>query len=99
MRWWYPATLPAPATTTRLTLSTAARSSACSHRCGCLARYAAGMAEPGERAFAGAALEAVVKQANAAMRAKVDRGIFQIHRPLAAGAHTFGQPRERRLVA
>lgn len=42
---------------------------------------------------------AVVKQADATMRAKVDLRVFQIHRTLAARADRFGQARQRGVVA
>jgi hypothetical protein len=51
------------------------------------------MAKLGEGALAGVAGLAVVKQADAAVRAKVDVWVFQIYRPLAAWADGFGQAR------
>ena len=48
------------------------------------------MAKLGKRAFAGIAGLAVVKQADAAVWAKVNVWVFQIYRTLAAWAHSLG---------
>jgi len=56
------------------------------------------MAELGERAFARIADATVVKQADAAVRAKINRRVFQVHWAFAARAHAFGQPRQRGVV-
>ena len=53
----------------------------------------------GKCALAGGAGLAVVKQADAAVRAKVDFRTLQVHRPLTAGANALGQPRQRRVIA
>lgn len=41
----------------------------------------------------------MVEQADAAVRAEVDLRVFQVHRPLATGAHPLGQAGERRVIA
>ena len=53
------------------------------------------MTKPGKRTLTGAALPAGVKDANAAMRTKIIRGIGEINRPLATGAYFFGEPGNR----
>jgi hypothetical protein len=57
------------------------------------------MAVAAESALAGVAVAAVVKQADAAVGAEVDLGVLQVHRPLAARAHAFGQPAQRHVIA
>ena len=56
------------------------------------------MAKAGKGIFAGVAAAAMVKQANATVRAKIDLSVFQIHRALTAGAHALGQPRQCHVV-
>ena len=56
------------------------------------------MAKIGKRAFWGAANTTMIEQTDAAMRAKINRGVFQIHRPFTTWTNVFGQARERRVV-
>ena len=64
-----------------------------------LAVGAASVAELGECTLACGALQAMVKQANAAVRAKVDLRVFQVHRSFAAGTHSLGQACECCVIA
>lgn len=44
------------------------------------------------------ALLAMIKETNAAVRAKIDSGIFEVNRPFATGANILGKSGQRRIV-
>ena len=59
---------------------------------------ATGVAKPSKGVFARLALPTVVKEANAAVGAKVDLAVFEVYGPFAAGADAFGQPGQGNVV-
>ena len=41
---------------------------------------------------------AMIKETNAAVRAEINSGIFEVNRPLATGANILGKSGQRRIV-